>query len=186
MPGRSFSQAATSAFCRFSISLKRAWSSAIFSRPPRIFSVTSVTARVTNTRADGPLFFSSARVFARKPSLRRFASFVLLCWSAPVAQWWFVAIRPSGEMNDAEHPPRLTIAESVPDVGSDSDAGSIVMPSSFSFAAWSFIWCGIHMPPGFSNLGAGATYAGFASGCVGEEGGGAGGGGGCGGGVSPS
>ena len=66
---------------------------------------------------------------------------------------WLVAMRPSGDTNDAEHPPRLITAESTPDVGSESSLGSMASPSSFSFAACTAICCGIHMPPGFSKRG---------------------------------
>jgi hypothetical protein len=57
---------------------------------------------------------------------------------------------PSDDTNDAEQPPRLTTAPSTLELGSVSAAGSMVKPSSRSFAACALICEGIHMPPGFS------------------------------------
>jgi hypothetical protein len=51
-----------------------------------ICEVTSVTLCVTNTRAVGPLDFSSARDFAMKPFFSRFADGEELSCKALVAQ----------------------------------------------------------------------------------------------------
>ena len=111
-----------------------------------IASVTSFTDTVTNTRAPGPFDASSSRVFARKPSTSRFRCGVELYWRAPVAQWWFVAIRPSGETNEAVQPPSDTIAPIGCPVRSAKAEGSPWKPLSRSCAARSGICWGIHMP----------------------------------------
>src|ERR1019366_6575860 len=86
----------------------------------------------------------------------RFSEGDELYCSAPCTQWWLVMTSPSGDTNDAEHPPSETTAERVSLVGSASCAGSIWRPSSLSFAACAVIWLGIHMPPGFSKDGCAA------------------------------
>jgi len=60
---------------------------------------------------------------ARKPSRSKFASGVELNWSARIEQWWFVAISPPAETNEAEQPPKLTIDASSGESGSESSVG---------------------------------------------------------------
>jgi hypothetical protein len=113
---------------------------------PAISSVISFTETVTYTREPGPFQSSSAFVFARYPSSRRFFSGVELYWRAPATQWWFVAMRPSGETNEALHPPSDTIAPMGWPVRSAKAFGSPRKPMAFSLGARSGICCGIHMP----------------------------------------
>ncbi len=90
--------------------------------------------------------------------------------------------RPSSETKEAEHPPRLTTAPRISDVGCESAAGSISRPTDLSVAACSGSCSGIHIPPGFSNAVFGAFGA-FSTGlaalafAVTAGGGGSGGGG---------
>jgi len=58
-------------------------------------------------RPTWPFFGASP---SKKPRLGRSLSGVELCSKACTAQWWLVAINPSGETNDAKHPLRLTVA----------------------------------------------------------------------------
>src|SRR4029079_18818829 len=77
---------------------------------PVISSVTSVIDTVIEARLPGPAGSSSARVLARQPFSSRSRSGVELYWSALRTQWWFVMMRPSGDTNDALHPPSDTTA----------------------------------------------------------------------------
>ena len=114
--------------------------------PPAISSVTSFTETVTNTREPGPFHSSSARERATNPSSSRFRSGVELNWSAPMTQWWFVAMRPSGETKDALQPPSDTIAPIGWPVSSAKRFASPSKPSSARRGARSGSCCGIHMP----------------------------------------
>src|SRR5262245_17363234 len=66
---------------------------------------------------------------------------------------------PSAETNDAEHPPRLTMDPRTSELGCVSSCGSISSPIALRVSFWAASCSGIHMPPGFSNLGLGRGAA---------------------------